>query len=53
MKLLKRKRQRIDNAPYGALIYGTAVDPYLYKKHHRRSVIGSMEDLDAAKLGNL
>ena len=47
----EEKRQRIDNAPYGALIYGTAVDPYLYKKHpYRRSVIGSMEDLDAAKL---
>ncbi|RCL69437.1 MAG: insulinase family protein [Cryomorphaceae bacterium] len=47
----EEKRQRIDNAPYGALIYGTAVDPYLYKKHpYRRSVIGSMEDLDAAEL---
>ena len=23
----EEKRQRIDNAPYGALIYGTAVDP--------------------------
>ena len=47
----EEKRQRIDNAPYGALIYGTAVDPYLYKKHpYKRSVIGSMEDLDAAKL---
>ena len=47
----EEKRQRIDNAPYGALIYGTAVDPYLYKKHpYRRSIIGSMEDLDAAKL---
>ena len=33
------------------MIYGTAVDPYLYKKHpYRRSIIGSMEDLDAAKL---
>ena len=28
----EEKRQRIDNAPYGALIYGTAVDPYLYQK---------------------
>ena len=47
----EEKRQRIDNAPYGALIYGTAVDPYLYKKHpYGRSVIGSMEDLDAATL---
>ena len=47
----EEKRQRIDNAPYGALIYGTAVDPYLYPKHpYGRSVIGSMEDLDAATL---
>ena len=47
----EEKRQRIDNAPYGALIYGTAVDPYLYKKHpYGRSIIGSMEDLDAAEL---
>ena len=47
----EEKRQRIDNAAYGALFYGTAVDPHLYKKHpYRRSVIGSMEDLDAATL---
>ena len=47
----EEKRQRIDNAAYGALFYGTAVDPHLYEKHpYRRSVIGSMEDLDAATL---
>ena len=47
----EEKRQRIDNAPYGKLLYGTAVDPYLYKKHpYGRSIIGSMEDLDAAEL---
>ncbi len=47
----EEKRQRIDNAAYGALFYGTAVDPHLYEKHpYGRSVIGSMEDLDAATL---
>ncbi|MCM5661892.1 M16 family metallopeptidase [Galbibacter mesophilus] len=47
----EEKRQRIDNSPYGGLIYGTAIQPYLFKKHpYRWSVIGSMEDLDAATL---
>ncbi|UNY99537.1 insulinase family protein [Zhouia spongiae] len=47
----EEKRQRIDNAPYGGLIYGTAVQPHLFKNHpYRWSVIGSMEHLDAASL---
>lgn len=47
----EEKRQRIDNVPYGKIIYRTGVDKYLFKKHpYGRSVIGSMEDLDAAQL---
>jgi predicted Zn-dependent peptidase len=47
----EEKRQRIDNAPYGKIAYGTGIDPYLFKKHpYGQSVIGSMEDLDAAQL---
>lgn len=47
----EEKRQRIDNAPYGKIIYRTGVDNHLFKEHpYGRSVIGSMEDLDAALL---
>lgn len=47
----EEKRQRIDNAPYGKIIYRTGIDNHLFKKHpYGRSVIGSMEDLDAAEL---
>ncbi|MFI2741378.1 M16 family metallopeptidase [Zhouia sp. PK063] len=47
----EEKRQRVDNSPYGGLLYGTAVQPYLFKKHpYRTTTIGSMKDLDAAKL---
>lgn len=47
----EEKRQRIDNAPYGKIIYRTGVDNHLFKEHpYGRSVIGSMEDLDAAQL---
>lgn len=47
----EEKRQRIDNAPYGKVLYGTGINPFLFKKHaYGKSVIGSMEDLDAAKL---
>lgn len=47
----EEKRQRIDNAPYGKVIYGTGINPFLFDKHaYGKSVIGSMEDLDAAKL---
>ena len=45
----EEKRQRIDNAPYGKIIYRTGVDNHLFKVHpYGRSVIGSMDDLDAA-----
>jgi predicted Zn-dependent peptidase len=47
----EEKRQRIDNAPYGAIVYRTGIDKHLFKKHpYGRSVIGSMDDLNAAKL---
>ncbi len=47
----EEKRQRIDNAPYGAIIYRTGIDKHLFKSHpYGQSVIGSMEDLNAAKL---
>ncbi|RPD96136.1 insulinase family protein [Aureibaculum marinum] len=47
----EEKRQRVDNAPYGKIIYRTGVNKYIFKKHpYKNSVIGSMEDLDAAKL---
>lgn len=47
----EEKRQRIDNSPYGAIIYRTGIDKHLFKTHpYGQSVIGSMADLDAAKL---
>ena len=47
----EEKRQRIENAPYGKIIYRTGVNNHLFKKHpYGRSVIGSMDDLNAAKL---
>jgi len=47
----EEKRQRIDNAPYGAIIYRTGIDKHLFKKHpYGQSVIGSMKDLNSAKL---
>jgi predicted Zn-dependent peptidase len=47
----EEKRARIDNAPYGKIIYRTGINPHIFKKHpYGNSVIGSMEDLDAAAL---
>lgn len=47
----EEKRARIDNAPYGKIIYRTGINQYLFEEHpYKNSVIGSMEDLDAAKL---
>ncbi|MUP44759.1 insulinase family protein [Gramella sp. BOM4] len=47
----EEKRTRVDNAPYGKIIYNTGIVPYMFKKHpYQNSVIGTMEDLDAAKL---
>lgn len=47
----EEKRTRIDNAPYGKIIYGTGIGPYMFDRHpYKNSVIGTMEDLDAAQL---
>jgi len=47
----EEKKSRIDNAPYGKIIYKTAINKHIFKTHpYGNSVIGSMEDLDAAKL---
>jgi predicted Zn-dependent peptidase len=47
----EEKRARIDNAPYGKIMYRTGINPHIFKNHpYKNSVIGSMEDLDAAKL---
>ncbi|WP_372801219.1 M16 family metallopeptidase [Lutibacter sp.] len=47
----EEKRARIDNAPYGKIIYRTGINQHIFEKHpYKNSVIGSMEDLDAAQL---
>lgn len=47
----EEKRTRVDNAPYGKIIYNTGIVPYMFDKHpYKNSVIGTMEDLDAAQL---
>ena len=47
----EEKRARIDNAPYGKILYRTGINQHVFKNHpYKNSVIGSMEDLDAAKL---
>ncbi|WP_394907379.1 M16 family metallopeptidase [uncultured Mesonia sp.] len=47
----EEKRSRIDNAPYGKILYNTGISPYMFEKHpYKNSVIGTMEDLDAAQL---
>ena len=47
----EEKRLRVDNQPYGNLIY--SVFEKLFTKHpYRWSVIGSMEDLDNTKLAD-
>ncbi|WP_424492495.1 M16 family metallopeptidase [Salinimicrobium sp. GXAS 041] len=47
----EEKRSRIDNAPYGKIVYSTGINPYMFEKHpYKNSVIGTMEDLDAAQL---
>ena len=47
----EEKRSRIDNSPYGKIIYSTGISPYMFDKHpYKNSVIGTMEDLDAAQL---
>jgi predicted Zn-dependent peptidase len=45
----EEKRTRLDNAPYGKLIYNMST--FIFEKHpYSSSVIGTMEDLDAAQL---
>ena len=47
----EEKRSRIDNAPYGKIIYSTGINKYVFDKHpYKNSVIGTMKDLDAAEL---
>ncbi len=47
----EEKRARIDNAPYGKIIYRTGINQHIFSKHpYKNSVIGSMEDLNAAQL---
>ena len=47
----EEKRSRIDNAPYGKIAYRTGINQHIFSKHpYKNSVIGSMEDLDAAQL---
>ncbi|MBI1667146.1 M16 family metallopeptidase [Capnocytophaga periodontitidis] len=47
----EEKNQRIDNAPYGRIMYRSAINPYLFKKHpYSSTVIGEVEHLDAASL---
>ncbi len=47
----EEKRSRIDNAPYGKIIYATGINKYVFDEHpYKNSVIGTMEDLDAAEL---
>lgn len=47
----EEKRSRIDNAPYGKIIYATGINQYVFDKHpYKNSVIGTMEDLDSAEL---
>lgn len=47
----EEKRMRIDNAPYGGIMYRTAIYSHLFEKHpYNGSVIGSIEDLNSAKL---
>lgn len=47
----EEKRSRIDNAPYGKIVYGGGIDPFLFKKHpYKTPTIGTMKDIDSAKL---
>lgn len=47
----EEKRSRIDNAPYGKIVYRTGIHPHVFKKHpYKNSTIGSLEDLEAATL---
>ncbi|NNE03012.1 MAG: insulinase family protein [Eudoraea sp.] len=48
----EEKRMRVDNSPYGKLI--STVEQNIFKVHpYKTSVIGTMEDLDAATLDDV
>lgn len=45
----EEKRTRVDNAPYGKFVF--SLGKYMFEEHpYKSSVIGTMADLDAAKL---
>ncbi|OSY87069.1 peptidase M16 [Tenacibaculum holothuriorum] len=46
----EEKRQRMDNAPYGKIIYGDVYNHIFDKHNYGRPMIGYIKDLDAAKL---
>lgn len=46
----EEKRQRMDNAPYGKIIYGDVYNHIFDKHKYGRPMIGYIKDLDAAKL---
>lgn len=46
----EEKRQRMDNAPYGKIIYGDIYNHIFDKHNYGRPMIGYIKDLDAAKL---
>ncbi|WP_420551911.1 M16 family metallopeptidase [Tenacibaculum aiptasiae] len=46
----EEKRQRMDNAPYGKIIYGDVYRHIFDKHNYGRPMIGYIKDLDASKL---
>ncbi|QNM85427.1 insulinase family protein [Polaribacter pectinis] len=46
----EEKRQRMDNAPYGKVIYGDVYNHIFDKHNYGRPMIGYIKDLDAATL---
>lgn len=46
----EEKRQRMDNAPYGKVIYGDVYNEIFDKHNYGRPMIGYIKDLDATKL---
>ncbi|MFK8059389.1 MAG: M16 family metallopeptidase [Polaribacter sp.] len=46
----EEKRQRMDNAPYGKVIYGDVYNHLFDKHNYGRPMIGYIKDLDAATL---
>ena len=46
----EEKRQRMDNAPYGKILYGDVYNHIFDKHNYGRPMIGYIEDLDAANL---